>query len=70
VEVIEPCFRPWSALAFYTPKKTGELRFCVNYCDLNAKTMADVYSLPKIDDQLDTLSGAKYFSIFDAISGY
>jgi glycerate kinase len=29
MEVIEPCFGPWSAPALYAPKKTGELRFCI-----------------------------------------
>jgi hypothetical protein len=47
-------------------QKKLELRFCINYCDLNVKTIADVYLLPRIDDQLDVLSGAKYFLIFDA----
>ena len=68
--VIEPCTGPWSSPPLYTLKKTGELRFCVNYQELNKKTTEDVYPLPRMDDMLDALSGAKVFSILDATSGY
>lgn len=68
--VIEPCNGPWSSPPLYAPKKTGELRFCVNYRDLNKKTIGDVYPLPNISDMMDVMSGAKYFSILDATSGY
>ena len=37
---------------------------------MNAITRKDAYPLPRVDDTLDTLSGAKWFSTLDLISGY
>ena len=52
------------------PKKDGTLRFCVDSRRLNSVTKKDVYSLPRIDDILDTLSGMKHFSSLDFASSY
>lgn len=37
---------------------------------LNAKTISDAYLLPRIDEILDRLGGAKYFFVFDLVSGF
>ena len=51
-------------------KKNGEMRFCIDYWQLNAVTQKDVYPLSRIDDLLDQLDGRKVFSTLDAQSGY
>ncbi len=51
-------------------KKTGKLRMCVYYCRLNKKTLKDAFPLPKIQDSLNNLHGAKYFSTIDPKSAY
>jgi hypothetical protein len=46
-----------------------DLHFCVDYGKLDV-TKKDCFILPRIDDTLDTLTGAKWFSTLDVKSGY
>ena len=52
------------------PKKDGSVRFCIDYRKVYAVTQRDAYPLPRIDDTLDMLAGAKWFSTLDKVSGY
>lgn len=51
-------------------KKTGELRMCIDYRVLNKLLLGLNYPIPLIEDQLDVLSGKKYFSILDLKDGF
>ena len=51
-------------------KKDGTKRFCIDYRKLNDVTKKDAYPLPRIDDSLAQLAGAKWFSCLDLNSGY
>ena len=42
----------------------------IDYCKLNSISKKDRYPLPRIDDTLDKMHGAQYFSAMDLISGY
>ena len=69
-EVIQPSGSPWASPIVLVSKKDGSIRFCVDYRKVNGITRKDAYPLPRVDDTLDTLSGSKWFSTLDLISGY
>ena len=67
---IQPSNSPWTSPIILVKKKNGALRFCVDYRKLNAVTRKDAYPLPRVDDTLDTLAHARWFTTLDLISGY
>jgi len=68
--VIRPSASAWASPIVLVPNWDGNLRFCVDYRKVNSITKKDVYPLPHIDDILDTLSEACYFSTLDLASGF
>ena len=43
---------------------------CIDFRRLNAATRRDAFPLPRVDDALDALGGAKFFSTLDLCAGY
>ena len=68
--IIRPSTSPWASPITLVPKKSGELRFCVDYRAINAVTIKDSFPLPLIQDIFDQLQGAKVFTTLDMQSGY
>ena len=68
--IIRPSKSPWSFQALIIPKKDGSKRFCIDYRKLNNVTKRDQFPMPRIEDILDRLQGAKWFSGLDLKSGY
>ena len=68
--IIRESASPYAAPVVMTTKKDGDPRFCVDYRKLNQVTVKDRYPLPRIDDTIDALHGAQYFTTLDLFSGY
>ena len=68
--VIQHSTSPWAAPVILVEKKSGELRFCIDYRKLNSLTKKDSFPLPRIDSTLDRLYGKKFFTTLDLASGY
>ncbi len=69
-KLIEPSDSPWSSPVVLVAKKDGTKRLCLDYRKLNDITVKDAYPIPRIDDALDALGGAKWFSTLDLAAGY
>jgi transposase InsO family protein len=68
--VIEESDSPYASAVVLVRKKNGSLRFCVDYRQLNNRTVKDSYALPRIEEIMDHLKGSTYFSSLDMRSGY
>ena len=70
VGAIRPFNSPWAGAVVLVWKKDGKLWFCIDLQRLNARTIKDPYSLPRINEMLDCLNGAEWFSSLDLKLGY
>ena len=68
--LIRPRSSPYASLVVLIKKKDGTLRMCIDFRALNKNTIKNRYPIPRIDELMDEIFGAKYFSKIDLRSGY
>ena len=61
--LIEPSLSPYGAPILFVAKKDGSLRMVIDYRALNKQTVKNRYPLPRIDDLLNQLQGANFFTL-------
>lgn len=69
-QFIRPSTSPAGAPILFVKKSDGSLRLCVDYRGLNKITIKNRYPLPLIQESLDRLKSAKYFSKLDLRGAY
>ena len=68
--VICPSQSPWCNAVVLVWKKDGGLRFCINFRRLNSRTKKDAYPLPWMQETMESVVGAWFFSTMDLKSGF
>lgn len=68
--IIIPSKSEWASPPLLVKKADGGTRFCIDYRELNKRTIKDSYPLPLIEDCLDVLANNVYFSRCDMSWGY
>jgi hypothetical protein len=63
-------FSKWLANLVPVRKKTGEIRLCVDFRNLNQVSLKDNYPLPKMDHIFQRVVGSQRMSMLDGFSGY
>ncbi len=68
--VIEESRSDWASPIVLVPKTDGSVRFCVDYRKVNAVSKFDAYPMPWVDELLDRLGTARFYSTLDLTKGY
>jgi ribonuclease HI len=70
-QIIVPLrYSEWVANLVPVRKKSGEIRLCVDFRNLNRSSKKDNYPLPKMEHILQRVIGASRISMIDGFSGY
>jgi hypothetical protein len=67
---VRPSASPWGSPVLFMEKKDGTKKMCIDYRTLNSMTIINKYPLARIEDLLDRLKKAKFFSKIDLRLGY
>ena len=68
--IIRPSKSPYTSQVVIVRKKTGEIRLCVDFRKLNAISIRDSFPLPRVEEALQAVQAAVWFSSFDLAQGY
>ena len=68
--IIRPSKSPYASQVVIVRKKTGEIHLCVDFRKLNAISIRDSFTLPRIEEALQAVQAAMWFTSFDLAQGY
>ena len=68
--MIRPSQSPWCNAVVLVQKKDGGLWFCIDFRRLNSQTKKDAYPLPQMQETMESMVGAQFFSTMDLKSGF
>ena len=68
--IIRPSKSPYASQVVIVRTKSGEIRLCVDFRKLNAISIRDSFPLPRIEEALQAVQAAVWFTSFDLAQGY
>ena len=68
--IIRPSRSPYASQVVIVRKKSGEIRLCVDFRKLNAQSIRDSFPLPRVEEALQAVQSAVWFTCFDLAQGY
>ena len=68
--VIRPAHGPWGSVPVFVRKKDGGWRVAIDYRGVNRQLKADAYPLPLIWENLQHVSGHKFYTCLDGMWGF
>ncbi|CAF1174543.1 unnamed protein product, partial [Didymodactylos carnosus] len=68
--LIRPSTSAWASPVVLVTKKDGKPRFCVDYRKINQLTTRDAFPLPNMEETINRLGDAAFFTKLDLKSGY
>ena len=69
-DIIEPCTSSFSSALVPVKKKNGQIRWAVDYRDVNKVLEGDSYPLPNITNLLDRAAGKRIYSSLDSSQAF
>jgi hypothetical protein len=68
--LIRPSYSEFGSPILFVRTTDGSLRLCIDYRGLNEVTRKDAYPLPRVNDTLDELKDANFYTHLDLASGF
>ena len=68
--IIRPSHSPYASQVVIVQKKLGEIWLCIDFRALNTITVHDSFPLPHIEEALQAVKSAVWFTSFNFVQGY